>query len=274
METLGRGGYYSVLGRDIEMELVEWIIRCTEYGFPVNKEALYSSVEKLINIAGMQVTQFRNNRPSETWIYAFLRRHPEIDKKKAEYVNRARGSVTEEKLRAWFPRVMRELGEENVDLLKDSSRVFYMDESGFNLSPNGEIVLAPRKRHTYIESQNNNKDNITTLFSVNAAGDIAPPLTLFKYERLPSAAYDTAPEGWGVERKKKRKVQERRAPCVLTSDSWIEFREAEQEDKIKKEKEKEDRKCQREHNKIMKQEEIKRKKMIKENVKSSKKSKK
>ncbi|GAB0086561.1 uncharacterized protein DMENIID0001_006470 [Sergentomyia squamirostris] len=73
-----------------------------------------------------------------------------------------------------------------------------MDESCFQLSPQGEIVLAPRNRPTYAESKHSDKENITTLFSVNAVGEVAPPLTLYKYERLPIVAFKSAPPGWGV----------------------------------------------------------------------------
>uniref|UniRef100_A0A1B0DMQ7 DDE-1 domain-containing protein n=1 Tax=Phlebotomus papatasi TaxID=29031 RepID=A0A1B0DMQ7_PHLPP len=73
-----------------------------------------------------------------------------------------------------------------------------MDESAFNLAPTGELVLAPAGRHVYVESRNSDKENITTLFSVNASGTFAPPLTLYKYARLPAAAALSAPSFWAL----------------------------------------------------------------------------
>ena len=62
----------------------------------------------------------------------------------------------------------------------------------------GGLVLAERGKHVYDVSSNSDKECITTLITVNAAGDIAPPLTLYAYERLPKTAYDKAPTGWGI----------------------------------------------------------------------------
>lgn len=40
------------------------------------------------------------------------------------------------------------------------------------------------------------KENVTTLISVDAAGEIAPSLTI--YDRLPAAITKAAPHGWGI----------------------------------------------------------------------------
>uniref|UniRef100_A0A1B0CYT8 Uncharacterized protein n=1 Tax=Phlebotomus papatasi TaxID=29031 RepID=A0A1B0CYT8_PHLPP len=73
-----------------------------------------------------------------------------------------------------------------------------MDESAFCLAPTGEIVLGPTNQHVYIESSKSNKEYITTLFTVSASGEFAPPLTLYKYERMPAAAAISAPPHWGI----------------------------------------------------------------------------
>lgn len=198
LNTLGRGGIYSVLGDEIEKKLVDWIIQCANFGFPISRETLYSGVETLLKETEVQVKYFKNNRPSDKWIYAFLRRHPEVRQKKAEYVNKARGSVTEAKIRTWFTQIENQLGED-FHILQESQRVFNMDESGFNLSLQGEVVIAPLNHHAYIESEHSDKETQTTLFAVNAAGNFAPPLTIFKYERLPQQAATCAPTAdWGI----------------------------------------------------------------------------
>lgn len=60
------------------------------------------------------------------------------------------------------------------------------------------IVIAERGKPAYNVSASSNKENITTLFTVNAAGEIAPPFTLFAYERLPKTCIEKAPKGWGI----------------------------------------------------------------------------
>ncbi|GAB0099628.1 hypothetical protein DMENIID0001_155150 [Sergentomyia squamirostris] len=142
METLGCGGYYSVLGRDIEMELVDAL-----------------------------TSEFGSEEENRTWMEKIYLPPPEYKD---------------------FPAV----GSLNEICSMPSDSI------------SGIVVTKPKRR---------------------PLADLLDNFITYPEERM-----------------KKRKVQERRAPCVLTSDSWIEFRETEQEDKIKKEKEKEDRKCQRE----------------------------
>lgn len=73
-----------------------------------------------------------------------------------------------------------------------------MDETSMWLAPKGGMVLAEKGKPTYDFSASSDKENVTTSFTVSAAGEIAPPLTVFKYERLPQACVDKAPSGWGV----------------------------------------------------------------------------
>ncbi|XP_055714409.1 uncharacterized protein LOC129808661 [Phlebotomus papatasi] len=197
METYGKRGYYSVLGREIEEHLVKWISDAANRGFPVIKDSLLMSVQEL-NKDHSVTNNFKIRiKPSKVWYYAFFRRHPEIRRKQAEYVNKARGSVTEEKIRKWFRDVLQQLGDD-VAILAHPQRVWNMDESGFNLAPTGELVLAAAGRHVYIESRNSDKENITTLFCVNASGCFGPPLTLYKYARLPAVAALSAPAHWAL----------------------------------------------------------------------------
>lgn len=165
-------------------------------GFPVGREGLLSSVKKLVDETNLD-TPFSNNRPGKKWFYSFLSRHKILSQKHSEYVNRARGSVTENKIRSWFKEVYEILGE-NASILEDPSRVFNMDETCFNLALKGELIIGERGRNVYDEHTNSDKENVTTLFGTNALGKWAPPLTIFKYERIPATLVKSAPSGWGI----------------------------------------------------------------------------
>ncbi|XP_049940978.1 uncharacterized protein LOC126417125 [Schistocerca serialis cubense] len=167
-------------------------------GFPVTKENLCASVQKLIESADMESCKatFTNNRPGKKWYHGFLKRHKVLPQKHTEYVNRARGSVTEEIIRNWFHEVSITLND--MDVLNDPNRIFNMDETSFFLAPKGELLIGPRGHHVYDESCNSDKDNVITLFAVNAAGKFAPPLTLFKYARIPASLVKAAPPNWGI----------------------------------------------------------------------------
>lgn len=140
---------------------------------------------------------FINNRPGRKWYNSFLKRHPEISQKHAEYVKKARGAVTEHKIRSWFTEVSSAL-KDHLSVLKDPNRVFNMDETCFFLTPKGDLILGPRGQQVYDESSNSDKENITTLFSANANGKFSPLLTVYNYARIPASVINAAPLKWGI----------------------------------------------------------------------------
>lgn len=194
-ETSGRVGPESVLGHNIEDRLEEWLLGMSRMGFPINKDILIHSVKQLVEAEGL-INPFKDNVPGRKWFEGFLKRHPRIRQKRAEHLCRARAIITEKSIRYWFSHVAEELGE-NIKILEDPRRVFNLDETSIHLAPKGGLVLAERGRPVY-DIAGNEKENVTTLFNVNAVGKFAPPLTIFKYERLPKICVDSAPKGWGI----------------------------------------------------------------------------
>ncbi|XP_072398070.1 uncharacterized protein [Diabrotica undecimpunctata] len=73
-----------------------------------------------------------------------------------------------------------------------------MDETCFCLAPKSDTVIGPPGKNIYDEQTSSDKENVTTVFTVNAGGKFAPPLTLFYYNRIPSAVCKAAPKGWGL----------------------------------------------------------------------------
>lgn len=195
--SAGYSRYHSKLGEEVENMLVNWIIECAEMGFPVNKEDLCTSVQKLVNSSNMGKVFGEDNRPGRKWYEGFMKRHPSISQKHAEYVNRARGSVTPEKIKGWFDEVKNSL-KDDITILENPQRIFNMDETYFALTPKGDLILGPKGRQIYEESSNSDKENVTTLFTVNAQGEMAPPLTLYKYTRMQASIVKAAPPGWGI----------------------------------------------------------------------------
>lgn len=68
--------------------------------------------------------------------------------KHAEYVNKARGNVSEISITNWFK--VNELLQEDLEVLEDPKRIFNMDESGFFLAPQGNLIIGPRGKTVYI----------------------------------------------------------------------------------------------------------------------------
>lgn len=194
--TSGRVGPESILGPHVEKIFVDWLLEACKRGFPINKDGLVGSVKKFIESEGIK-SPFKNNTPGRKWFDGFLKRHPILSIKKAEYLSKTRAAISEKFIRKWFTEVQLLL-KDNLEVFEDSTRVFNMDETAMYLAPKGGLFVAEKGKPTYDVSASSDKENITTLFTVNAAGEILPPLTVYKYERLPKSCVDAAPPGWGI----------------------------------------------------------------------------
>lgn len=204
-ETISKRGPDCLLGKDLEDKVCKWLKDCSRAGFPVNKEGLLFSVQKLSAEIYKETGEkgpYVDKLPGKTWYLNFMKRHPELSNKQSEYLNKARATVTEEKLRSWFRRTL-ELLEDDAEILRDPTRCWNMDESAFYTNPTGGCVIAEKGKPVYGTSSNSDKENVTTLITVNANGEFAPPLTLYKFERIPKAYFEALPTSdWGIGKSK------------------------------------------------------------------------
>lgn len=194
-ETSGRVGPECVLGNKIEQKLEDWILETCRMGFPVDKDCLTFSVKQLVEAEKLP-NPFHKNVPGRKWFDGFVRRHPRVAHKKSEHLCKARAILTERRIRLWFSDISAQL-RDKIEIFQDPRRIFNMDETAVYLSPSGGLVLAEKGKAAY-DVASNDKENVTTLFTVNAAGDFAPPLTLYKYERLPRICIESASKQWGI----------------------------------------------------------------------------
>lgn len=116
-----------------EKKLVEWIMYMAEAGFPITKEQLFNSVEKLAKSLGKEAT-LNDGRPGKHWYKAFKLRNSEIRERVSQNFMCTRANITEERIRQWFDQVGKYLVLKNL-LDIDGSRIFNCEESGFNLCP-------------------------------------------------------------------------------------------------------------------------------------------
>lgn len=183
-----------------ESILEKWLLDMTDRHIPIDKDELLDSVQRII-IDTQRKTPFTDARPGNKWYNLFLKRHPIIAERTAQNLTTARDAVTEEAINGWFKEVESYLKEKQLmEVVKDPARVFNTDESAFYLSPKAGKVLARRgDKHIY-QSSGDEKDNLTVLITGNAAGQLAPPMVVFPYERIPSSISATFPKEWSIGR--------------------------------------------------------------------------
>lgn len=64
--------------------------------FPVTKEQLLDSVQKIISEKNLDSCPFTNHRPGKKWYSAFLKRHPDLSERTSQNLNKATDEVTED----------------------------------------------------------------------------------------------------------------------------------------------------------------------------------
>lgn len=183
-------GPKPTLGEKNEEMLVKWISGLAARGFPIAICNLVSSVEKIAK--DLKCDRFLRGRPGKKWVKLFLRRHPEIAERTVEKLSNARASLTESAIRRCFEEVQSSL--ENTEVIKNPVSIFNMDESGFQLCPKGEKVLAIKGQKNVYEHSGNEKESVTVLIAVSAVGRIAPSLVVYPGKRLPKGLGENLPE--------------------------------------------------------------------------------
>ncbi|CAG5058953.1 unnamed protein product [Parnassius apollo] len=190
----------TILSMNEEAILKEWLFAMAERHCPIGKEQLLDSVQLIIKSANRK-NPFTNDRPGRKWFDLFLKRHPEISERVSQNLTTSRESVKEEHIVKWFADVEKYLEENNLpEVLKDPTRIFNTDESAFFLNPKPDRVLVKRGEKNIYSTSGNEKENLTVLLTANAAGQLAPPMIVFSYERIPRAIAESIPENWGIGR--------------------------------------------------------------------------
>lgn len=193
-------GPSSVLTKEEENVLVQWMLAFAGRRFPITKQYLLESVQKIM-IDQKRENPFTDNKPGRTWFESFLKRNPEIREKTAQNITKARDDVTEDDIIKWFKEVDEYLEEKGLkEVLEDPSRIFNADESAFFLTPKQDKVLAKRGDNNLYSTGGDEKENLSVLITANAAGDLAPPMVIYNYERVPAYISAGVPENWAIGR--------------------------------------------------------------------------
>ena len=155
------------------------------------------SIIRSLPLKHRKALPFPNLVPCRAWYYKFLYRHPTISLKKAEYLSASRAQVTESRIRKWFEDIHELLEEEGVaNVLNYPGWIFNCDETAVWLNPGGKRVLTKKGETAYSVSANDEKMNVTILFTASADGSMLPPMYVHKGERLPPNFKSRLPPTW------------------------------------------------------------------------------
>lgn len=86
--------------------------------------------------------------------------------------------------------------------MKVPQTIFSVNEACFSLAPKSGLIIGSKGKHIYDERSSSDNENVI-LFVVNVIGNFASPLTIYKYDRIPSTVAKSSPEGWGLGKSEK-----------------------------------------------------------------------
>ena len=190
------------LSSDQETVLVNWIHNMKKINYGVTQIELPDVVKGLLDQAEKNWhiipadKKFANNKPSNNWVYRFLERHPEVSVvRMRKNLKIQQPNIAEPMVWKWFADLKFFLSENhNLDVRRFFSdeaadRIFKLDDSKFPLEGNDSIlgVISQRRPKTRNPSPSidNNKEQITLLACVSAAGTFQKPMVIYPGVRTP-----------------------------------------------------------------------------------------
>ena len=170
-------GRQPYLSRGEEDELVCFIIRSGDIGFPRGRKEVIALVQRVCDSNGLNVTV------THGWWERFCFRHRNISLRVAAPLSQARMKGTDaEVLHAYFDELEATLVENELD--DKPCQVFNMDESGMRLSPAPPKVLCKKGTKSLNWTTGGDKSQITVVGCVSAGGYCLPPMVIYDRKTL------------------------------------------------------------------------------------------
>lgn len=158
-----------------EHNLVNAIIKCSDWGFPLNRFDIRKIVQIYLNAQKIQHQTFKDNMPGKDWALAFMKRHSkELSERFANNIKRSRAAVGKEILLQYHERLSKSL--EGLE----SKQIFNYDETNLADNPGRKKYLYRRGIKYPDKVTNYTKSCVTVMFAASADGTLLPPFVVYK----------------------------------------------------------------------------------------------
>jgi hypothetical protein len=159
-------GRKQVLGPQHEEDLKEWILAMQKTKQPVTSTDIIDQACRIAHslCPGQNV--------GRGWFEGFIKRHPDLSKRKAQNISNARNQVTDEDVVNFFKKI-----KEAVELVESNpARIFNMDETGFAPKRHANNVIAERGSSNVWAQDATANFHMTIAGCIGAGGQVLPPL--------------------------------------------------------------------------------------------------
>ena len=204
-QTVAKTGGQPVFSVQQEAVFAKHLLMCADALWPVSIEQFKDYIQRFIVVNGIRERRFKNGRPGKDWVSGFLRRHPELKKRRAAAVSASKAYGTSAvKLREFFARLKPVLSPESTNYCTADCVLNY-DETAIGDDAGDPFVITRKSAKTPRAVLNNNKANRSVMFTVTGDGKTLAPYvvtkTRFKDDEIeafkaPDCFWGTSKRGW------------------------------------------------------------------------------
>ena len=177
-------GRPPVLTATQEAEIVETCQIFSEWGFGLTKS-------DIVNVIGdyfrhtKHPNPFRDGVPGDDWWRLFMKRHPELSKRKPQTLQIVRAkAATSDVVDHWFFQCLKPVLYD-LQLHEKPQCIFNVDESGFPLSGRPAHVICKKgTKSPQAIIGGSGRENITIQVCVSTAGQLLPPSIIYTGKHL------------------------------------------------------------------------------------------
>jgi len=170
------------LSYEEEEELVSFLLKSVEIGYPKTKDEVIGIVRKAIQKKRVESAE---DFKGKGWWARFIERWPKLTLQKGDALAVSQAhAVTATNLKEYYDLLKATLEEHGHMNLP--SRIYNMDESGMPLDHKPPKVVACKGMKKVHCRTSGNKGQITILTCANAAGSIFPPMVIFEGQQFNS----------------------------------------------------------------------------------------
>ncbi|KAF9420025.1 hypothetical protein HW555_003619 [Spodoptera exigua] len=201
VKSLGRK---PILNPEQEADLVKRLIRYAEISLPVTPRILRRLVYKYCVLNNIKHNFDEEAKcAGKDWFKAFMKRHPDISLRKAQFMNPARAQKLNKFIVNDHFEKLKEVYDK-LNLRDHPERIYNMDEKGCRLTIHHQQNVLAKKGAKRVHLQSSeHAESVTIAGCVNALGTAIPPMVIFKGQRLKPELYDNLPPGSLVEKSAK-----------------------------------------------------------------------
>lgn len=186
-----------MLSMEEENLIVEKLIICGEWGYPLDTFDLRLFVKSYLDRIGRTERRFKDNMPGYDFAARFLERHKAaLAQRMCQNIKRARASVSHEVITSYFDN----LGESMKDI--PPTNILNYDETNLSDDPGKKRVIVKRGTKYPERVMNSSKSSTSVMYAATGDGTILPPYVVYKAKEMYSTWVENGPSGARYNRSK------------------------------------------------------------------------